>query len=130
MNRLIGALLGVAMFALASISLAAEGTNPTGTWKWSNEFNGKTRESTLTLILEGDKLTGHMPGRNNTVTPIEEGTYKDGEITFNVTRERNGVKSTTKYAGKVSGDKITGKITSTRDGKEQVRDWEAKKSTP
>ena len=118
-------------FCLATLSLAAVATaadDPTGTWKYSIERGGQTREVTVTLKLEGDKLTGHVPGRDNTVTVIENGTYKDGEMSFTVTRERNGVKFTTKYTGKVSGDTITGKMESQREGQTQTRDWLAKKS--
>ncbi len=64
---------------------------------------------TLKLKLEGDVLTGAMLGRNGQETPIQDGTYKDGAVSFKVVRERNGQKITTKYAGKVSDDTIKGK---------------------
>ena len=60
-------------------------------------------------------------------TKIDDGTYKDGEVSFTVTRERNGNKFTTKYKGKVSGDAIKGKIESERNGQKNERDWEAKR---
>lgn len=103
--------------------------NPTGTWKWSVMAQGQTRMQTLKLKLEGDKLTGSMPGRNNMETKIEDGTFKDGEVSFKITRERNGQKFTQKFSGKVTGDTIKGKIESERDGQVQSRDWEAKRST-
>ena len=103
--------------------------DPTGTWKWEVEFNGQKREQTLKLKLDGDKLTGGMVGRNNQETKIEDGTFKDGEVSFKVTRERNGQKFTTKYTGKVAGDTLKGKAESERDGKTQSRDWEAKRAT-
>ena len=112
----------VAVVGLAGVALADDKANPTGTWKWSVERNGQKRESTLKLKLEGDKLTGSMPGRQNQETMIENGTFKDGEISFSVTRERNGQKTTTKYTGKLSGDTIKGKIE--REGG-QSTDWEA-----
>lgn len=80
---------------------------------------------TLKLKLEGDKLTGAMVGRNGQETAIEDGTFKDGEVSFKVTRERQGNKVTTKYTGKVSGDTIKGKAG--REGQEG-RDWEAKRA--
>ena len=49
------------------------------------------------------------------------------EISFQVTREMNGNKVTTKYTGKVNGDTIKGKSESQRDGQAQSRDWTAKK---
>jgi hypothetical protein len=85
-----------------------------------------TREVTLKLKLDGDKLTGSISGRNND-TEISDGTFKDGDISFNVVRERNGNKMTTKYTGKVSGDSIKGKIESERNGQANSRDWEAKR---
>jgi hypothetical protein len=101
--------------------------DPTGTWKWSfTGQNGQTRESTLTLKMDGDKLTGSLSGRNND-TPIANATLKGDEISFDVTREFNGNTMTTKYKGKLSGDSIKGKIESTRDGQPQSRDWDAKR---
>jgi hypothetical protein len=121
------------MIALCLATLGLAGTavgadDPSGSWKWSVKRGDQTREVTLTLKLEGDKLTGHMPGRNNTVTPIEDASFKDGTVAFSVTREFNGVKRTTKYSGKLSGDTITGKSEGTdRDGKAVTNDWVAKK---
>ena len=84
-------------------------------------------EPTEPLKLEGDKLSGTVSGRNNMETAIENATYKDGNVSFEVTRERNGQKFTSKYSGKVTGDTLKGKITFTRDGKEQSREFEAKR---
>jgi hypothetical protein len=111
---------------LSGLALADD-ANPTGTWKWSATFNNQTREFTLKLKLEGDKLTGSMLGRDNQETPIENATYKDGEVAFSVTRERNGNKFTVKYKRKVSGDTIKGKSSVERDGQTMERDWEAKR---
>jgi hypothetical protein len=126
MKWLLSLALCLASMATAASALGAD--DPSGTWKYSQDRNGKVRESTVTLKLEGDKLTGHVPGRNNTVTVIENGTYKDGELSFTVTRERNGVKFTIKYSGKLSGDTITGKVEFERDGKTESRDWVAKRA--
>jgi len=124
-------ILGLAMFGLMGQTYAAD-ADPTGTWKWSftNPQNNQTREMTLKLKLEGDKLTGTVPGRNDTETSIEEGKFKDGEISFSVTRMRNGNKMTTKYSGKLEGDTITGKTESERNGNTQKRDWVAKRDKP
>jgi hypothetical protein len=113
------------LVALAGVSVAAE--DPNGTWKWNVTFNDQTREQTLKLKLEGDKLTGTMVGRNNQETAIEDAKYKDGEISFTYTRERNGQKFTSKYSGKLSGDTIKGKQESERGGQTRSTDWEAKR---
>jgi len=119
--------LGLAFMGMVGIVQAADKPDPTGTWKWSVTINDNKRDVTLKLKLEGDKLTGTMPGRNNTETAIDDASFKDGEVAFSVTRERNGQKFTTKYKGKLDGDTIKGKSESERDGKAQSRDWEAKR---
>jgi hypothetical protein len=100
--------------------------NPTGTWKWSVTFNDQTREMTLKLKLDGDKLTGALV-RGERETAIEDAAFKDGQVTFKATRERDGQKFVTKYTGKLDGDTIKGKTESERDGQVRSRDWEAKR---
>jgi hypothetical protein len=123
MKRLLVAPIVLAIMAMAGIARAED---PSGTWKWTMTAGNNTREVTLKLKLDGDKLTGTISGRNND-TEISDGTFKDGDISFNVVRERNGNKMTTKYTGKVSGDSIKGKIESERNGQATSRDWEAKR---
>jgi hypothetical protein len=121
-------LLATLVFVAALSGAAfAQAPDPTGTWKWTVTFQDQTRETTLKLKLEGDKLTGAVVRRNDQETKIEEPKYKDGEISFAVTRERNGQKFTTKYKGKIEGDTIKGKQESERNGQVQSRDWEAKR---
>lgn len=127
MKSILALALCLVSLGLSGVAQAAD--DPSGVWKWTTERGGRTRESSVTLMLDGDKLTGHVPGRNNVVIPIENATYKDGDVSFSVTRERNGVKFTTKYKGKVTTDTITGKIEFERDGKQESRDWTAKKSS-
>ena len=123
---------GVITLAMVFVGLSgaapADKPNPTGTWKWTVDFGGRTREMTLKLKLDGDKLTGSMVGREGKDIPIEDASYKDGDVSFQVTRERDGRKITTKYTGKVSGDTLKGKAEFERGGQAQSRDWEAKRA--
>jgi hypothetical protein len=130
MRRLFATALVVTIVGSVGALRADDKASPTGTWKWTvpGRQGGEARELTLKLKLDGDKLTGSMPGRNGQETAIEDGQYKDGEISFKVTRERQGNKITTKYSGKLSGDTIKGKIESERNGQPQSRDWEAKRA--
>jgi hypothetical protein len=125
MKRLTAAVAALVFVGLVGPVIAAD--NPTGTWKWTASFGGQEREQTLTLKLDGDKLTGTMPGRDGEQTAISDGTYKDGKISFSVTREFNGQKRTTKYNGTLSGDTITGKSERERDGQTTSTDWIAKR---
>lgn len=117
--------LGLAIIGAAGLAHAADKNDPTGTWKWSVTINDQKRDFTLKLKLEGDKLTGTMVGMNNQETAIDDAKFKDDEVSFSVTRERNGQKRTTKYKGKVDGNTIKGKSEFDRDGQSQSRDWEA-----
>ncbi len=119
------------MLAATVSTLRAEdkkAADPTGTWTWSfTGQNGQTRETTLKLKKDGDKITGAISGRQNE-TPIEEAKITGDEITFKVVREFQGNKMTSKYHGKISGDTIKGKIEAPgRDGETRTRDWEAKR---
>jgi hypothetical protein len=121
--------LMVLLVALVSAVRAEDDKpNPTGTWKWEVTFNNQTRETTLKLKLDGDKLTGSVSGRNGQETAIEDAKFADGEVTFTVTRMRNDQKFVTKYSGKLDGDTIKGKAESERNGEKISRDWEAKRA--
>jgi hypothetical protein len=135
MNRISGFVLAAALasligaYGLTPAGMAApaptledDKPDPNGTWKWTSGNNN--RESTLKLKLDGDKLTGTIKMRNNDVN-IEDATFKDGEISFSVTRDNNGTKTVIKYKGKLTGDTIKGKISV--EGRDD-RDWEAKRS--
>lgn len=128
MKRVTVAALVVAVVGLAGVARAADKPDPTGTWKWSVKMGDRSWEATLKLKLEGDKLTGSMLGRSGQETPIAEACFKDGEVSFTVTREREGRKMVSKYKGKLSGDTITGKMEFQREGQSQTRDWEAKRA--
>jgi len=117
----------VAFVAFTGAVRAEDKASPTGTWKWSTKAGDAVRETTLKLKLEGDVLTGTVSGRNNSENKIEDGKFKDGEVAFSVTRERNGQKSTMTFKAKLDGDTLKGKIEGTRDGKTTSRDFEAKR---
>ncbi|HUQ69862.1 MAG TPA: hypothetical protein VM165_10085 [Planctomycetaceae bacterium] len=120
---------GLVVTALSGLVQAQDKpkADPTGTWKWKVTFNDQSRDMTLKLKLEGDKLTGHMLGRNDQEIKIEEATFKDNAVAFAVTQERNGQKSTTKYKGKLDGDTIKGETERERGGEVRKTEWEAKR---
>ena len=119
-RKTLTALVGLAF--MSAVATAQE--KPEGTWKWSTERNGQKMESTLKLKLEGDKLTGTMSGREGAESPIEEASFKDGEVKFKVTRERDGQKMVSTYSGKISGDTLTGTVAFG----ERSREWKAERA--
>jgi hypothetical protein len=128
MQRLTAVAAVLAVAALVGVARADDNPNPAGTWKWTIDINGQKMDRSLKLKLDGDKLTGTYLGRDDKETPIEDATFKDGQVSFKVTLDRNGQKFTINYNGKVSGDTITGKTEFERNGEKQSRDWEAKRA--
>lgn len=121
--KYLAAVTAVAFVCLGA-ARAEDKANPTGTWKWTVGQNN--REVTLKLKLDGDKLTGAMPGRGGRETKIEDGKFKDGEISFKITRKnQQGEEIVITYTGKIEGDTIKGKI---KRGDAEGRDWEAKRA--
>ena len=128
MRTLIATALAI---GLSGLTLAQDKkADPTGTWKWETERGGQKRETTLKLKLDGDKLTGTVTagGKGKAMdVAITDGKFKDGEVTFTVTREFKDQKFVTKYAAKVEGDTIKGTATSDFGGKEFKQEFEGKR---
>ena len=120
--------LTVATVLLTAFVSVANAADPTGSWKSTVMLGKKSQEVTITLKLDGDKLTGTIGGgQGNREAPISDGTFKDDKVSFSVVREQKGEKLTTKYAGTISGDTIKGKMDMERGGKSRSIDWEAKR---
>ena len=117
------------LLATAAVAQAADkDVDPTGKWTWEQQTrDGNTRESTLTLKKEGDKIVGTITGMGGRENKIEAVKVTGDEISFDVTREFQGNSFTAKYKGKITGDEIKGKITTERDGQSRERDWVAKR---
>jgi hypothetical protein len=131
MHRRVGLWLMVclALGLVTPSAWAQEKANPSGTWKWTFETPGGQKiDSSMKLKMEGDKLTGVVIGRDNQETKIENAQIKGNEISFQVTRERDGQKFTIKYQGKVTGDTIKGKMEVNFGGEDRSFDWEAKRA--
>jgi hypothetical protein len=91
-------------FALAA--LAALGANVDGKWVYEMQGrDGQKMERSMTLKAEGDKLTGTMAGRQGD-RPIENGTIKGDEFSFDMTMNMGGESRKMTYKGKVVGDEL------------------------
>lgn len=127
----VGAAVGL-LGVLGGAGVAQDGANsPTGTWKWTTKSkDGKERETTLKLKADGTKLTGTISGfgKDAKDSEIEDGSFKDGEVRFSVTRTFKDQKNTSKYTAKVTGDVLKGTIEGSFGGKDSKRDFEAKRS--
>ena len=84
--------------------------------KWTAQIPGRqgnTQETTITLKVESGKLTGTVSGQQGE-TPIADGKISGDEITFTVSRERQGATIKQLFKGKVAGDEI--KFTRSTEG--------------
>ena len=106
--------------------------DPSGTYVWTvpARNGGPDRTNTLTLKLEGNKLTGKLtsPGRDGQInaTDIRDGKITGADVSFCVVRSFNDNTVTNKYSGKFADGVIKGKMDFERNGEAQSRDWEAK----
>jgi hypothetical protein len=99
----------------------------TGNWKYSfTTAGGQTFEPTLKLKQAGEKVTGVIVFGENE-SEISDGKVSNGEFSFRVVRERDGQTFTTKYAGKLEGDQLKGKINSNWGGTDRTYDLDAKR---
>jgi opacity protein-like surface antigen len=89
-----------ALFALTTVMAFA--ADVTGTWKGEANPNGKGGPPTFTLKQAGSALTGTTTGRGGDIE-ISNGKVDGDKISFEVVREMNGEKMTTKYSGTISG---------------------------
>ena len=91
------------VLASAALLLSAD---VTGKWKLSFQTpDGQTRENTLTLKAEGDKLTGSLASQRGE-TQISDGKVAGDDVSFVVVRNFGGNEVKMNYKGKVSGNEI------------------------
>ena len=105
--------------------------NVTGTWKWSRTTrSGQEYEYALRLEQRGTAVSGLYIGRDGDETPITDGKLQEDQLSFLVTRERNGRQFTVHYHGKVARDSVEGEFEFNIDDQARSRPWEAKRVRP
>jgi hypothetical protein len=100
--------VGIARAEDTAAPPATQASGVTGLWTWEQEGPGGSREIELDLKQDGEKLTGTVTGFQDDLWDIEEGTIKDGKISFKVTRDFGGTEMITYYTAKVEGEKLVG----------------------
>lgn len=109
---------------------AATTNSVTGKWTYTLEVSLDTAlDFTAEFKQEGETVTGFVLVQE-LKTAIEKGKFKDGQFTFEIPREYGGVKFMSRYAGKLTGDKLTGKIVSGAAPVERTYEWSAKREKP
>ena len=121
---------------LLLVGIAAFAADVTGKWTYeqAGRNGGPSRQVTITLKQDGDKVTGSVPGmgRGGQQAPdvqITNGKVDGDKVSFDVVREFNGNTMTIKYEGTVSGDEMKLKITRDTQNGPMTNEVTAKKST-
>ena len=136
--RMVALCLVCASFSLLCPVLAADKSEKpavttntvTGKWAYTLEVSLDTSvDFTAEFKQDGENVTGSVTVQEMK-TVIEKGKFKDGQLTFEIPREYGGVKFTSRYSGKLAGDKLTGKIVSGAAPTERTYEWSAKRAKP
>jgi hypothetical protein len=122
---------------LLVVAIGAFAADVSGKWSFEQQGRGggPARQVTITLKQDGDKLTGEVPGfgRGGDAPPpptqITNGKVDGDKVSFDVVREIQGNKMTTKYEGVVTGGEMKLKITRDTPNGPQSSDVVAKKAT-
>lgn len=120
MTKPILKLLGI--LALASGLLSAADID--GKWMAKVGKDGKVNE-TLMLKSNGNQLTGTLE-RPNGAGNVTEGMISGNNVSFKVTRDRDGKKITQQYKGTLSGGELKMTVTGRRGGTREVAFKKAK----
>ena len=110
-------------------SVASKSTSATGEWSgtWKRTSSPQTTGTmTVTFTQTGSKVSGseEVEGSACLTTHDVKGTIKSGKIAWTVSE--TGIKA--KYAGTISGKKLTGKLTVTCSGVTGVGNFSLAKS--
>jgi hypothetical protein len=127
MKAILAAVVVIGLVGFVQAEDKDKKADPTGTWKCEYEIGGMKRMSTLTLKLQGDKLTGTMTFMDGMKSEIKDGKFKDGQATFSAEREVQEQKITINYKVKVEGDTFKGKAEADFGGQTQSFDFEGKR---
>ncbi len=100
------ALVILGVVALVPASAGARAVNVTGDWAITANTDQGPISGTLTLEVDGEKLTGTLVVDMGTL-PIE-GTVKDGEVSFSLSYPTDSGDIPVTMTGKVDGDTIKG----------------------
>ena len=101
--------------------------DPAGIWSWRlANRRSQTNEFKLELQREGEKLSGTFTAFG-VDTEIEDGTFKDGEISFTVARESGDDVIVSEYRGRVAMDLIRGRVEITGSERDRTIEWTAKR---
>jgi hypothetical protein len=115
--------LGLVVLGLMSFTALAFAADVSGTWEMTTQSPRGERNSEITIVQDGNKITVTMPGMRGGDPLAAEGTIDGDHIQWSVTRETPRGTFTVTYAGTVEGDTMKGTV----DRGGRTSEWTAKK---
>ena len=127
-SAVLKALLSVALVLVVfGLAVAANQSDPVGTWKCEYNIGDQKRTSTLTIKKDGDKLTGTMSWPDQKDTNLQDLKLKEGELTFSADRVVGGNSFHVEYKFMINGDTLKGKGTLDVGGEKRDFDIEGRR---
>ena len=119
----------ILMCSTASIAAAQNSaTDPSGTWRWKYEMDGKTREDAVLLNFDGGKVTGTFRGLPEKPIEVQEAKLKGSQLSFTVEYKMKDQSVSLAFAGKIKQDDLDGTVTVTTEAGTDEYPWTPKRS--
>lgn len=115
----------IGLILVGAGSMSAQTKSVAGEWDAVYNTPGGARSFKLVFSVEGEKITGTAK-RSNGDVPLT-GTVKGEDISFNYTINYNGNAVTLTFAGKVTGDTMSGTVYFNESASDE---WSAKRTPP
>ena len=113
----------------ASIAAAQNSaTDPSGSWRWKYEMDGKTREDAVLLNLDSGKVTGTFRGQPEKPIDVQEVVLKDNQLSFSVEYKIKDQSVSLAFTGKIKQDDLDGTVTVTTEAGTDEYPWTPKRS--
>lgn len=113
----------------AALAFAQTSANdPSGTWRWKYDVEGKTREDSVSLQLEKGKITGSFLGQLEKPVEIKDASWKDNQLHFTAEYKQNGQAVTLEFSGKTKLDELDGSVKVTTESGTDEYPWKPKRT--
>ena len=117
MSRLIPFSLALLLVSVPATQLSAQDSADfsavLGAWEMTFETPRGSVTQTLTFASDGDELAGTATAPNGTME-LQNISFEDGRITFEVTRTFRDREVTQSYSAAIEGDQMTGTFSGAR----------------
>lgn len=119
----------IALSLFCSTALAQNSaSDPSGTWRWSYEMDGKTREDSLVLNLDDGKLTGSFQGVPENPVEFKAAKLKDNQLSCTVEYKWKDQSVSLEFTGKMKQDDLDGTVKVITEAGTQEYPWTPKRS--